>query len=171
MKLKFGGLALSVGILGGLWTYVSLKLGLSTWAAFIGWAFFFVAGGDTKAILKAAVPTIVGVVFGYLAVFGLKFAGEAGIVAISVLVGVAALLLILLMNWSATALAPAGVAAFAGLFAFTFGQFKGKDVFAFDNLLWALIPMLIGVLLGWLSAKIPAWLTKPAPAAKAAKGA
>ena len=161
MKLKFGPLALSVGILAAIWTYASLKLGLSTWAAFVGWAFFFVAGGDTKAIMKAGVPIIVGVVFGYLSLYGLKLGGELGVIGVSVAVGVAALILILLMNWAPTALAPAAVAAFATFFGFTLVK---TDVFDLSNVLFSLLALLIGVALGWLSVSLPTWISKPAKA-------
>jgi hypothetical protein len=165
VKLKFGPLALSVGILAAIWTYASLKLGLSTWAAFVGWAFFFVAGGDTKAIMKAAVPTVVGVVFGYLALYGLKLGGEMALIGVAVTVGVAALILVVLMNWAPFALAPAAFASFAVFFAFTLGQFQSKDTFSLDNVLFSLLALLIGVALGWLSTSIPTWISKPAKAA------
>ncbi|MBI5303934.1 MAG: DUF1097 domain-containing protein [Chloroflexi bacterium] len=161
MKLKFVPLALSVGVLATAWTYASVKLGLPTWAAFVGWAFFFVAGGDAKAMMKAGVPTLVGVLFGYAALYGLKLNGEAGVIGVSVAVGVAALVLVIMMNWETFALAPAAFAAFASFFAFAFAS---KDVFALDNILYTLITLVIGIVLGYLSATIPAWFTKPAAA-------
>lgn len=164
MKLKFGPLALSVGILAAIWTYASIKLGLSTWAAFVGWAFYFVAGGNAKAIMKAGVPTLVGVVFGYLALYGLKLEGEAAIIGIAVAVGVAALILVVMMNWAPFALAPAAFGSFAVFFAFTFGQFQSKDLFSLDNVLFSLLALLIGIGLGYLSTSIPAWFTKPSNA-------
>ncbi|MGC9335398.1 MAG: DUF1097 domain-containing protein [Anaerolineae bacterium] len=160
MKLKFIPLSLVVGVLAALWTYVSIKLGWPTWAAFIGWAFFFVAGGDDKAVLKAGLPTVVGVIFGYFALYGLKLQGELGVIGISILVGIAALLLVLLMNWEPMALAPAAFAAFAAFFAFTFGMFKTDNFWAFDNILFTLLGLLIGIGLGWASVKITALVEK-----------
>ncbi len=162
MKLKFGPLALSVGVLAAIWTYASIKLGLSTWAAFVGWALFFVAGADTKAITKAGVPIIVGVVFGYLSLYGLKLGGELGFVGVAVAVGVAASILVLLMNWAPTALAPAAVASFATFFGFALVK---TDVFDLNNVLFSLLALLIGVALGWLSTSLPTWISKPSKAA------
>ncbi|MBI5565544.1 MAG: DUF1097 domain-containing protein [Chloroflexi bacterium] len=161
MKLKFGPLALSVGVLAAIWTYASIKLGLSTWAAFVGWALFFVAGADTKALSKAGVPIVVGVLFGYLSLYGLKLEGEMAFIGVSVAVGVAALLLILLMNWAPTALAPAAVAGFATFFGFTLVK---TDVFDLNHVLFTLLALAIGLALGWLSVSLPAWFSKPAQA-------
>jgi len=160
LKIKFVPLALSVGILAALWTYVSIKLGWPTWAAFVGWAFFFVAGSDAKAMIKAGVPTLAGVLLGYVALYGLKPGGELGIVGISVVVGLCALVLVLLMNWEPLALAPAAFGAFAVFFALTFGKFKSENFFAFDNILYSLLSLFIGIVLGYLSAGIPAWIEK-----------
>ncbi len=161
MKLKFIPLALSVGILATIWTYASIKLGLPTWAGFVGWAFYFVAGGDFKAIQKAVLPIIVGVLFGYASLYGLKLGGETGVIGISVAVGVAALVLVVLMNWSAFALAPAAFAAFASFFAFAFAS---KDMFVIDNIIYTLITLIIGVVVGYLSTTLPTWFSKPATA-------
>lgn len=162
MKLKFIPLSLSCGILAALWTYASIKLGWPTWAAFIGWALFFVAGGDTKALWKAGLPAIVGVLFGHVALYGLKLPGEigGGVIGISVIVGIAALLLVLLMNWAPMALASAAFAAFAAFFAFTFGKFKGDNFFTIANIYYTLLGLLLGLSLGWLSVTIPALFQK-----------
>jgi hypothetical protein len=162
MKLKFVPLSLSVGVLAAIWTYASIKLGWPTWAAFIGWAFFFVAGGDTKALTKAGVPAIAGVVLGHVALYGLKLQGELGIIAISVLVGLAALVLVVAMNWPAMALAPSAFAAFAAFFAFTFGTFRSDNFFAFANIFYTLLGLLIGLALGWVSVTLPTFFEKGA---------
>lgn len=160
MKLKFVPLSLSVGVLATIWTYLSIKLGWPTWAGFVGWAFFFVAGGDTKALVKAGLPIIVGVIFGHLTLYGLKVQGELGIILISILVGLAALVLVLLMNWEPMALAPAAFSAFATFFAFTFGKFKTDNFFALANIGYTLLGLLIGVVLGWLSVTALTWFQK-----------
>jgi Protein of unknown function (DUF1097) len=160
VSLKHGPLAVSVGIVAVAWTYASIKLGWPTWAAFVSWAFFFVAGGDAKAVMKAGVPTIMGVLFGYLSLYGLTPGGEAGNVGVSIAVGAAALILVMMTNWPAFALAPAAFGAFAVFFAVTFGHFKSPDVFAFANVFYSLLTLLIGIGLGFLSTSIPALFTK-----------
>jgi hypothetical protein len=160
VKLKFVPLSVSCGVLAALWTYASIKLGWPTWAAFVGWAFFFVAGADAKAIIKAGAPTLVGVLFGYAALYGLNLGGELGIVGISVAVGLCAFVLVLLMNWEPLALATAAFGSFAVFFAFTFGQFASENFFAFANIGYPLLGLFIGIILGYLSAAIPGWIGK-----------
>ena len=150
-KPQFVPLSLSVGVLAALWTYASIKLGLPTWAGFIGWAFFFVAGADTKAIIRAGIPILVGVLFGHASLYGLKLGGEPGIVGISIVVGVAALVLVLLMNWEPLALATASFGGFAVFFAFTFGKFASEDPFAFANIGYSLLTLFICIVLGYLA--------------------
>ena len=164
MKLKHIPLALSVGIIATLWTYASIKMGWPTWAAFVSWAFFFVAGGDTKAIMKASVPLICGVLFGYASLYGLK-AGEGDVanMGIAVGVGVAAAILVIMTNWPVFALAPAAFGAFAVFFAVLFGGATGHtDVFNFTHVIITICTLLIGVGLGWLSTAIPGMVAKGA---------
>ncbi|MGA8209113.1 MAG: DUF1097 domain-containing protein [Nocardioidaceae bacterium] len=44
------GIAISVGVLAGLWTFVSVEVGLITWVPFIAWACFFAAGGVPRGL-------------------------------------------------------------------------------------------------------------------------
>ena len=53
-------LSISIGLLGGIATFIYLKLGLAIWAGFIAWACFFHSGGDGEALKK----TILGNLFG-----------------------------------------------------------------------------------------------------------
>lgn len=111
-------------------------------------------------MVKAGLPTIVGVIFGHLTLYGLKAQGELGIILISILVGLAALVLVLLMNWEPMALAPAAFSVFATFFAFTFGKFKTDNFFALANIGYTLLGLLIGLGLGWLSVTIPTWFQR-----------
>jgi hypothetical protein len=160
VKLKYVPLSIVVGILAAIWTWVSIKLSLPTWAGFMGWAFFFVAGSDTAAIWKASLPGTAGVILGHLSLYGLKLGGEMGYIGLSVLVGLAALILVLAMNWAPMALAPAGFVWFAAFFAYVFGAPRDPNVFAFVNILYPLAGLLIGVALGWASVKITALVEK-----------
>jgi hypothetical protein len=160
VKIQNVPLSLSVGILATLWTYASVTLGWPTWAAFISWAFFFVAGADAKAIIKAGFPILVGVLFGYACLYGLKLGeGGIGVLGVSIAVGVAAFLLVLLMNWEPLALASAAFGGFAVFFAFTFG-YSGGNIFALSNVGYSLLTLFIGLGLGYLSVSIPGWIGK-----------
>ena len=142
-------LALSVGGLAIVWTYAAITLGLPAWAGFVSWAFFFVAGGDGKAIMKAWVPLMAGVFFGYVSLYG----GTP--IGISVAVGVSAAILVLLTAIPAFALAPAAFGAFAVFFAYAFG-FSNNNPFDFNNVVQVVIALTCGVAVGYVSTALPA---------------
>lgn len=143
--MQFWGLSLSIGILAGIWTYASATFGLLTWPAFVGWAIFFFAGGDKAAIMKGLPPIISGVVCGYVCV--LVFGAMAGgTVTLAVLVAIIAFIMTFMMNMSLFALAPAAFASCASFFG------AGDPV-------KALAPLVIGLLLGYVSVLLPAAFT------------
>ncbi|MGQ9826029.1 MAG: DUF1097 domain-containing protein [Desulfotomaculales bacterium] len=88
-------LALSVGILAGLWTWFTVAsfsaLKIVVWITFIGWATFFVNGGDRGAVVKSFVPLAVGAVLGWCCIMGMNLLGGGfNLVLLSFLVGLAA---------------------------------------------------------------------------------
>ena len=140
-------LALSIGILAGIWTYVSGLLALLTWPAFIGWACFFATGGDAKSILKAGVPVISGVILGWIGVKIAPFFGAT--FGVPIAITIIAIIMVLLIKVKGFEFAP--------------GQFAGAASFfgASANLLPALLPLVIGILLGYVSAVLPQLVVKP----------
>lgn len=134
-------ISLSIGVLAGLWTYISIVFGILTWPAFIGWALFFLGGGNKESITKNIPPMLSGVIFGYLCVLvNNTFSG--GTVLLAVLVAVIAFIMTFMMNIPAFATAPAAFAACA-----TF--------FGVGDPLKAAIPLLIGLFLGYISVILP----------------
>lgn len=146
-------LALSVGVLAAIWTFVSPMLAILTWPAFIGWAFFFVAGGDAKAIPKAGLPLASGAILAWLAVQGGPSLGAYGI---PIAVGIIAAVMVLMGNQALFALIPA--------------QFVGAAVFfgAGAVLVASLLSLAVGLVIGLISVSIPALVaskqTEPAAA-------
>ncbi len=63
-------LALSIGLLGGVATYLYLSdplvLGLQIWAAFIAWASFYHCGGKIQGFISSILANLWGVVWGAL---------------------------------------------------------------------------------------------------------
>lgn len=63
-------LAISIGLLGGIATYLFLSdplmLGLQIWAAFIGWASFYHCGGKGEGFVSSVLANVWGVVWGAL---------------------------------------------------------------------------------------------------------
>lgn len=139
---QYLGVGIAVGVLAGIWTQVSLSLGLITWVAFIAWACFFAAGGGFEGFRKGLAANLSGVVWGWVVSIlatTLTFSGS-----LAVLVAVIAFILCIQAGWAPLSFIPG---AFAGTAVF-FGT-----AFAFWQTVAALV---IGAGLGWLSAVIAA---------------
>lgn len=52
---------ITIGALPGVWTWVSISLGMLTWVAFLTWALFFAAGDW----LPVAVALVIGALLGW----------------------------------------------------------------------------------------------------------
>jgi len=59
---------ISVGLLAGLWTGVSVTYGLVTFVGFLSWASFYAAGGKVKGLKDSLILNFSGVVWGFLIV-------------------------------------------------------------------------------------------------------
>ncbi|GAA0603740.1 DUF1097 domain-containing protein [Kribbella sandramycini] len=134
---NFLGVGISVGLLAGIWTQVSMELALVTWAAFVAWACYFAAGGGRTGFTRGLAANISGALWGWLASLFLNHATFTGAIAIAVTV----VAFILCMQ------------AAVGVLSFIPGAFAGTAVFfgtSFD--LWGtLIALVAGACLGWLS--------------------
>jgi hypothetical protein len=145
------GVGLSVGVLAGLWTQVSVELGLITWVAFIAWACFFAAGGGAKGFFKGLSANLSGIMYGWLVALLTAAVQLPGVLAIGV--GIAALAMCLQAAWAPLSFIP--------------GAFAGTAVFFGTQLsFWpTTVSLIIGAALGWLSAflgdRIQALGTKP----------
>ncbi|GAB6171793.1 hypothetical protein JCM15765_12710 [Paradesulfitobacterium aromaticivorans] len=135
-------LALSIGGLAGIWTFVSGIASFLTWPAFVGWALFFAGGGDSKAIGKSLAPGLLGIVLGFLVLKAMPLF-NGGSLFLAVGVAVIAFIMVMVMSTRVFAFAPA---AFAGC-AVYFGA--NGDIVA------ATIPFVLGILLGYVSAVLP----------------
>lgn len=88
-------LAISIGILIAGWTYVALgPAALPVWAGIVAWGCFFAAGGKTTGLTKTIASNLSGVVWAFLALEASRRFG-GGLPMLSVLVGVAALFMVL----------------------------------------------------------------------------
>jgi len=157
-------LALSVGILAGLWVFFSLSVGsiggvtLHAWPVFITWALFFAAGANNQAAIKVATTAIWGPIFGWLCVyFGATILGPiiGAPVGLGLLVFVlAAAIVIMMTDIPFFSFGPGAFACWAVFFATNF-DFVGSVVI-----------LLVGVFLGLLSVNLPKLFTSK-PASKA----
>ena len=134
---NFLGVGVSVGVLAGLWTQVSIELTLITWVAFVAWACYFAAGGGRSGFVHGLAANVAGALWGYVASLVLERATFTGAVALAV----TAVAFILCLQ------------AAVDLLSFIPGAFAGTAVFfgtGFD-LTGTLVALVIGACLGWLS--------------------
>jgi hypothetical protein len=88
-------LALSIGILIAGWTYLALGVAaLPVWAGIVAWGCFFAAGGKTAGLTKTLASNLSGVLWAFLALYlWNRFGG--GVPMLSLLVGIAAFIMVI----------------------------------------------------------------------------
>ena len=88
-------LALSIGILIAGWTYLALGVAaLPVWAGIVAWGCFFAAGGKTQGLAKTIAANLSGVLWAFLALYLWNMFG-GGVPLLSLLVGVAAFIMVI----------------------------------------------------------------------------
>lgn len=93
-------LTISISILGGLWTYVTLSglFPVQVWASFVAWACFFHSGGKAAGFKSSIICNAYGAIVGWVALTiwvraGLEGRASTALVSILVLAGIAAMVL------------------------------------------------------------------------------
>ena len=156
-------LAISIGVLGGLATWVCLGMiaGLQIWAIFIAWACFYHCGGGETGLKTTIICNIAGAVLAWIAlliVVNVSILGGVPGLWAGIVVGVTVAIMVLLANVPAFATIPAMVYGYASVAAFGLlkaGALENLTAANFDNPLIAIVvSMVIGAVLGWISQKI-----------------
>ena len=159
-------LSLSIGVLGGVATFIFLQFMPSylIWAAFIAWACYFATGGNTDALKKTITCNIFGAFCAWVGALLLTSA-PAGAAMAGVIVGATVLALCLGAHIKALDSIPASVYGYASVFAFMLG--KGgltKEALLSPSPANALVAvaasMVVGALFGLASGKLAGALTK-----------
>jgi hypothetical protein len=127
-------LSLSIGILGGIATWLffqfgqGLGLGLQIWAAFLGWASFYHCGGGGKGFSSSVLANIWGVVMAWLTLLAVTRTGLADSMGLPVWAGICVAIgvaiLVLGAKIPAFSSIPAGVYGYAATVALSL---LGKD--------------------------------------------
>jgi hypothetical protein len=161
-------LSLSIGILGGVATFIFLQFmpDYLIWAAFIAWACYFATGGNSDALKKTITCNIFGAICAWVGAFLIvSMGGGAGLN--SVLVGATVLVLCLGAHVAALNSIPASVYGYASVFAFLLGNpaknltKEGLMSASPANALVAVAAsMVLGALFGWASGKLAGTLSK-----------
>jgi hypothetical protein len=150
-------LAISIGILIAGWTYVALGVAaLPVWAGIVAWGCFFAAGGKTTGLTKTIASNLSGVLWAFLALTAWKSFG-GGVPVLSVLVGVAALFMVLQSKIPALSFIP-------GAF---LGAATAVSVVVGANGTWTktIVALVVGALLGYLSEMLASAMSRPRRAA------
>ncbi|WP_018389023.1 DUF1097 domain-containing protein [Ancylobacter sp. FA202] len=162
-------LAISVGVLGGLATWLflgPLAGGLQIWAAFIAWACFFHCGGKEAGLKATILANIAGAVMAWLTLLAVSRGGLGDTLGLPVwagiCVGVGVLVMILLGHLPAFAAIPAMVYGFAAMAAYTLLTADGLTNLTAASLANPLVTivlsMIVGAALGYVSEKVAGML-------------
>ena len=162
-------LALSIGVLGGIATWVALGplAGiLQIWAIFIAWACFYHCGGKETGLKNTIVCNIAGAILAWIALIIVLKTGLGDSLGVplwaGIVVGVTVFILVMLAKVPALATIPAMVYGYASVAAFGLLR-QGADVTAanFNNPLIAIVvSMVVGAILGYVSEKVGVAIAK-----------
>jgi hypothetical protein len=140
-------LAISIGILIAIWTYVAVGVAaLPVWAGIVAWGCFFAAGGKTTGLTKTIASNLSGVVWAFLALYAAKSLG-GGVPVLAVCVGVAALFMVLQAKIAALSFIPG---AFLGA-ATAVSVVVGAGATFSHPWIKTAIALVVGALLGYVS--------------------
>jgi len=166
-------LSISIGLLGGIATFIYLKLGLAIWAGFIAWACFFHCGGDSNALKQTIVGNIFGAICAWVAaliILTVPLGDSLGLpLWAGIVVGITVFIMCIAANIKALAVIPASVYGYAATFAYllltaqamVIAEMTAVD-FKRNAFLFVVISMALGALFGMASAKLGAALAKKA---------
>ena len=140
-------LAVSIGILIAAWTYIALgtAAALPVWAGIVAWGCFFAAGGKTTGLTKTIASNLSGVFWAFVALY--LSASLPGIGGLSLLVGVAALFMVLQSKIPALSFIPGAFLGAATAVSVVVGA-EGKFAHPWVRTAVALV---LGAVFGYLS--------------------
>ncbi len=164
-------LAFSIGILGGIATFLFLSpfgMGLQIWAAFIGWGSYYHCGGQAKGFQASVIANLWGVIMGALTLLAVTRLGLADTLGLPVWAGicvaVGVIILVLAAKVPALAAIPASVYGFASTVAFSLLSANGLANLATPSLanpaINIAISLVIGAVFGFVSQQIAGALAK-----------
>jgi hypothetical protein len=162
-------LSVSIGLLGGVATFLYLKLGLLIWAGFIAWACFFHSGADGNALKNTIVCNAFGAVLAWVAaliILSFPMADSLGLpLWAAIVVGLTVLVLCLGAHIKAFSSIPASVYGYAAVFAYllqtadSMTKEKLMSGSMANALILVVVSMAIGAIFGLASGKLGGALT------------
>jgi hypothetical protein len=150
-------LAISIGVLIAVWTYLALGVAaLPVWAGIVAWGAFFAAGGKTNGLVKTIAANLSGVFWAFLALQAAnRFGG--GVPILAAMVGIAAFFMVLQAKLPLLSFIP-------GAF---LGAATAVSVVVGANGTWTktILALVIGALFGYVSELLAGALTSKRAAA------
>ena len=159
-------LAVSIGLLGAVATYLFLTIGtIQIWIGFLGWASFYHCGGGVDGLRKSVGANLWGVVMAFVALLVITKInpGLPGPLWPSIVVGVTAGILVLGAKIPAFGAIPASVYGYASTAGY--GLLSGAsltDVNLANPLVCAAVSLVIGGLFGIVSERLAGMLKSAA---------
>jgi hypothetical protein len=150
-------LAISIGILIAVWTYIALGVAaLPVWAGIVAWGCFFAAGGKTTGLTKTIASNLSGVVWAFLALWAAGQLG-GGLPALSAMVGLAAFFMVLQAKLPALSFIPG---AFLGA-ATAVSVVVGAGTTFPHPWVKTIIALVAGAVFGYVSEMLAGAISKP----------
>jgi len=163
-------LAVSIGVLGGLATFVLLSpigMGMQIWVAFIAWATFYHCGGKEAGLTKALTNLIFGAVMALIALLLVTKVPLGASLGVPLWAGICVLITVFILVYAAKAPAlsdiPAGVLGYASVAGLALSGAKLGVVgsASLENpFIVGVISLIIGAVLGYISQKVALALVK-----------
>lgn len=156
-------LSISIAILGGLWTYITLSgvFPVQVWASFVAWGCFYHAGGKAAGLKNSIICNAYGAIVAWVVLTvwvaaGLK--GQASTLLVAVLVAGGIVALIMAANAPLLSVIPANVYGFATMVGVTLATQAVPKLTAFGEglgnpLIGTIVAMALGAVLGFISEK------------------
>jgi hypothetical protein len=162
-------LAVSIGLLGAVATYLFLTIGtIQIWIGFIGWASFYHCGGGAEGLRKSVLANLWGVVMAFIALVLITQVnpGLPGVLWPSIVVGVTAAILVLGAKIEALNIIPATVYGYASTAGYGLLSGASLTTMTVDNpLICVALSLMVGGLFGLVSEKFAGMLKQSDPAA------
>lgn len=150
-------LGISIGVLIAGWTYVALGPGaLPVWAGIVAWGCFFAAGGKTTGLTKTIASNLSGVLWAFLALQAATRLAPDNTAVLSAAVGVIGLIMVMQSKIPVLSFIPG---AFLGA-----ATAVGVVVFSKDTWPHAIIALVAGAVLGYVSEMLAGMMAKKAAA-------
>ena len=167
-------LAISIGVLGGIATYVLLSpigFGLQIWVAFIAWATFYHCGGKEAGFGKTLTHTIFGAIMGYIALLLVTKVPLGNAIGVPLWAGIAVLITVFILVYAAKQASlsdiPASVYGYAAIagFALAGNKLGAVTSLTLDNpFINTVLSLIVGAILGYISQKVAVAISSPAAA-------